>query len=429
MSENKGMFSESEPWSRLDNAAKLFPSTTKKSDTRVFRFSCDLDHEVDKEILQQAADMTADDFPGYMCVIQSGFFWYYLEHCDLRPVVTEEDKPVCAELYAPERHGLLFRISYHRNSVNFEVFHALTDGNGALRFFKALIYNYLLLKFPEEYKEPPKETVDASKSQKSDDSFRRYYDPKAIKKVKEKKRRRKAYHLTGEPTREYRLQVIEGICSVKSVHDMAKRYNTTITVLLTALFMQAIRKEMPLSGLKHPMVINVPVDLRHYFPSETAKNFFSTIGVEYDFKARSGELSDIISEVDKGFKSELTEEKLAARMNRMASLEHNAAARIAPLPLKNFVLRCARSIKDDYETAVVSNIGRITMPAEMERHLVRFGILISTMKLQMCICSFGDNLQIGFTSGFTGTDIQRDFFRSLSEMGIGVEIRANDFFS
>ncbi|MGN1416439.1 MAG: hypothetical protein ACI4XF_06325, partial [Oscillospiraceae bacterium] len=123
------------------------------------------------------------------------------------------------------------------------------------------------------------------------------------------------------------------------------------------------------------------------------------------------------------------EEKLAARMNRMASLEHNAAARIAPLPLKNFVLRCARSIKDDYETAVVSNIGRITMPAEMERHIRQFGILISTMKLQMCICSFGDRLQIGFTSGFTGTDIQRNFFRLLSEMGIGVEIRSNEFFS
>lgn len=45
--------SASEPkWSRLDNAAKIFPSTSSKKDPKVFRFSCELTEPVDGQTLQ-----------------------------------------------------------------------------------------------------------------------------------------------------------------------------------------------------------------------------------------------------------------------------------------------------------------------------------------------------------------------------------------
>ena len=58
MSKNKdgGFFGRTESWSRLDNAAKIFPSTSERTDTRVFRFYCELDEDVDRELLQEAAD-------------------------------------------------------------------------------------------------------------------------------------------------------------------------------------------------------------------------------------------------------------------------------------------------------------------------------------------------------------------------------------
>ena len=49
MSENRGA-----RWRRLDNAAKIFPSTSGRRDTRVFRFYCECKENVDPEILQQA---------------------------------------------------------------------------------------------------------------------------------------------------------------------------------------------------------------------------------------------------------------------------------------------------------------------------------------------------------------------------------------
>ena len=66
-------------WSRLDNAAKIFPSTSGKRDTKVFRFACELVRPVEEAILQQALDRTLEEFPGFLCVLKHGLFWYYLE--------------------------------------------------------------------------------------------------------------------------------------------------------------------------------------------------------------------------------------------------------------------------------------------------------------------------------------------------------------
>ena len=41
-------------WTRLDNAAKIFPPTSNDKDTKVFRFVCELQDEVSPDILQLA---------------------------------------------------------------------------------------------------------------------------------------------------------------------------------------------------------------------------------------------------------------------------------------------------------------------------------------------------------------------------------------
>ena len=66
-------------WNKLDTAGKAFPSTIMKSDTRTFRYACELKEEVDPEILQMALDNTLEEFPTFLGVIRRGFFWYYME--------------------------------------------------------------------------------------------------------------------------------------------------------------------------------------------------------------------------------------------------------------------------------------------------------------------------------------------------------------
>ena len=135
-------------WRKLDNAALAFPLVTGKDDTRVFRFYCELREAVDEEILQKALEETMEKYPLFQAVLRKGLFWFYLEHRDIRPVVKKEKSALQQGLIS-DKKSLLFEVSYHENRINFEVYHALTDGTGAMYFLEELVQNYLILAHPE----------------------------------------------------------------------------------------------------------------------------------------------------------------------------------------------------------------------------------------------------------------------------------------
>ena len=132
-------------WRSLDNAGKMFSAASTSKDTRVFRFYCVLKEQIDKDILQEALNRTIKKYPIFLSVMRKGLFWHYLEKSALRPVVREEYKEPCSCLYIRDKQALLFEITYYKNRINFEVFHALTDGTGATHFLSELVKNYLYL--------------------------------------------------------------------------------------------------------------------------------------------------------------------------------------------------------------------------------------------------------------------------------------------
>lgn len=133
------MKNEYAQWRKLDNAALAFPAVTGKNDTRVFRFYCELKEEIKEENLQEALERTLEKYPLFRAVLRKGLFWFYLERRDIPAVVKKEAGAPCSGLYIPDKKTLLFRVSYYKNRINFEVFHALTDGTGAMHFLMELV--------------------------------------------------------------------------------------------------------------------------------------------------------------------------------------------------------------------------------------------------------------------------------------------------
>ncbi len=414
-------------WSRLDNAAKIFPSTSEKTDTRVFRFTCELNEDVILENLQTAVDKAIKVFPDYACIMKKGIFWYYLEQSDIKPVVVAENMPALSPIYQGDHDRLLFEVSYFKNRINLEIYHVLSDGTGALQFFKTIVCNYIVHTHSDVFSgNLPEFDENQSVSDKSSDGFRKYYKkPEKVKKVKQKK----AYHMKGFKNDDDALNLTEVIMSAKDVVAAAHKYNTTMTVFLTAIYIDSIHKEMSLADEKYPLVIGVPVNLRNFFPSNTAKNFFGMISVRYDFSERNGEFSDIIEQVDEQFKNQLTKEKLSIRMNKLAALEHNPFVKIAPLEFKNLVLKIARAITVRNETVVISNVGRIVLPEEFEPFINLFSVFASTLKLQLCLCSYMDKLSLDFTSAFENTAVQKNFVRFLTSQGVEAMVKCNNCFN
>ena len=410
-------------WRKLDNAALAFPAVTGKNDTRVFRFYCKLKEEVDGDILQQALERTIEKYPLYQAVLRKGLFWFYLEQREIKATVKKEDRPPCSKLYIPDKKSLLFEVSYEKERINFEVFHALTDGTGAMKFLKELVKNYLIYAHTEqEFPDLPEEE-DVTEKDHEEDSFSQYYSEK-IPKLKEKKET--AARIPGRRLPQEEMHITEAVISVKETLEKSRKYGVSLTIFLTAVMLCAIQKEMPREKMGKWISLMVPVNLRNYFPSQSMTNFFGWIEVGYHFEEQT-RFEDVLFDVKDQFEKELTKERVGMRMNDWVRLEKNFFLRIVPLELKSLFLQIGANFGGKSITAVFSNIGVIRMPQAYEKYIERFGIFTSTGGFQLCTCSFQDQLVLGFTSKIPSMNIERNFFHILRQQGVACEEQKNEF--
>ena len=382
-------------WYKLDNAGKIFPPTSTRNDPKVFRFACELYENIDKAILQESLHRTLEDYPLFLSRLEKGLFWYYLETSNEKPMVTKEQNILCDRL----DEDLLFRVSYYNKRINLEVYHALTDATGALSFLKTLITNYLIIKYNIQ-----KNFLvdDSSIYEKEDDSFEKYYKKSTKLKLPKDD---KAYNLKGIKHPEDRLQIIEGVVSTKDVLSLAKSYKTTVTVYLTSILISSIGATMSRKEKRKPVVITIPVNLRKYFKSNTARNFFNTITVSYKFNEDN--------------------ENLDHQMNALAVLENVFIIRLVPVFIKDIVLKYFHMKSRGEQTIALSNVGIVEMPKELQKYIKLFDVFASTDCTQICMCSYLDNMVLSFTSHFVDTEIQKNFFTELSKQNIEVVINTN----
>ncbi|MBR6709546.1 MAG: hypothetical protein IKL84_07705 [Clostridia bacterium] len=409
---------EKNKWTKLDNAAKLFAASTSRSETHVFRFSCELDAPVNPELLQTSLNETAQCFPIFNYALRRGVFWYYLEPARVSPTVEEERKPICSALYRPRAKTLLYAVSYFGATVNFEVYHVLSDGTGAMHFLRTLIMKYLALAYQISEESLGYETAHSSMNL---DSFSHYAQRTPVNRL----RLPRAYQLRGPRLSDSRTGLIRGTMDTQTICRTAKDTGATLTVYLTAALIEAIGEGMSLRARRRPVMLNIPVNLRNYFASDSVRNFFTMIRVGYDFSARSGEFSDILSVVRNTFSEELTRDKLAERFRGYTAFEDNPFARITPLHLKDLIMRIIYAMSCRAYTAVLSNVGIVEMPPAFASHIRSFHVCNATHKLQLCVCSFNGRLSISATSPFTETDVQRRFFRRLAALDPELIIETN----
>ncbi len=417
--------SSNDRWYQLDNAAKMFPSTAQGSDTKVFRIVCELNEEVQPDLLQTALEETAEVFPHFGCILKKGFFWYYLESRRITPKVVPDELPPCTPTYIPRRKNLLYRVTYYMNRINLEVFHVLTDGTGAFDFFREMLVRYLCR--AHSLPMPEKDFSNASVLEKTSDAFTNYYDSRFDKGKWKDLTKKHAYQLREKRDENQACHLLEGTVSSSAFLELAHRYDATAGVLSCSLFIESIIAGMRKGDMRLPVIISIPVNLRKFFPSETARNFFGVINVAYDAHRYDGHLESIIPDVRESFEQQLTMESIENAMNSYAGLEHNPFIRVVPLFIKDpvvswFYARGRRGI-----TCTISNLGQIRFQPEFAKYIHHFVPFMTSQSLTVCMSSFGDVCTFGSTSGFTTQTTMLQFYRKLKEHGLDITIASNDY--
>lgn len=443
-------------WVRLDNASNIFLAAMTNSDTKVFRMSAELTDCVDPELLQRALDEVYENYVLYHSVLRRGFFWYYLEESDLKPKVTADVLPPCAQIYHFDRRELLFRVFYNQNRIHLELFHALSDGTGALWFFEDLLKAYIMMRHPDAF-----EGLDAAAhdrlNHQLEDSFAHYFrkDKKqnfteaaqsairAFAKVSQltgknqaqksawtaedrQKRKVRVHQFRGKRTPDNRPHVIELELPVKEVLALARENQTSLTLYLTAVYMLAVRQASPDFRSGTAMAVSVPVNLRQFFPSNSARNFFSTTRLVYQTdETNADEIAVICRTLKEQFQQQITPESLEDKLRTLIAFEYSPFTRVVIRPVKDFVLKIVNYISNRNLTIAISNLGKVVFPDPIDSFIEKMYFHTSAVRPQFCAISHGDQLTVSFTSPFVDSMIERDFVRILTDAGVSVTIAAN----
>ena len=188
---------------------------------------------------------------------------------------------------------------------------------------------------------------------------------------------------------------------------------------------KSIADTMSYKDKKKPIIITIPVNLRKYFPSNTARNFFNVVPIIYYVNDDNNNIEEILKSVKKQFEEGLKKEKIIKRMNQLQQFENMFILRLVPLVIKNIVLKYLYKKSRLNRTITLSNIGVIDMPYDLQKHINLFGVMSSTDNVQSCMCSYKDNLVLTFTSHFVEQEIQKNFVRYLSNNGISITVNTN----
>ncbi|PWH05414.1 alcohol acetyltransferase [Brachybacterium endophyticum] len=476
-------------WVRLDNASNIFLAARSDVDTKVFRLSAEMDEPVDPGILQEALDATFERFPLYHAVLRRGVFWYYLQDSDLRPRVEPERGPTCAPLYQAGRLGLLFRVMHHRRRIILEVFHALSDGTGGLWFLTDLLTEYAQRTLsaaassvpgdsatdpapgPSGTVPPAPEIASFSPYELEPDSFAHYFRRRRRRSGRSSRfadafasaaapaplglqglspspsadaradgsgtgtgsdagtgHPRRIHRVRGTRTPDLRTRAIELTMPTSALLSESKASGASPTMFLTALFLDAVRASSGGLGARRTLSASVPVNLRQFFPSTSARNFFATIRIAHTFDARPGSPADepgaISRSLEAEFRPQANARALAPKVARFIRVERSPLLRIVPRPLKDLVLGWVNARENRRLSVAVSNLGRVVLPEPAASQVGRVLFQVSAVRPQFCAISHGEDFTVTFTSPFTQTDHVREFVRSLTDRGVPVRVAA-----
>ena len=82
-------------WRRLDNSAKIFPVSTGKRYSTVFRISAVMKETIQPNILKKAINQALKRFHDFKVKMKQGVFWYYFEENNKEIHVEEEKDYPC----------------------------------------------------------------------------------------------------------------------------------------------------------------------------------------------------------------------------------------------------------------------------------------------------------------------------------------------
>lgn len=416
-------------WYKLDLSANVYPTLQRRDFSSVYRISITLKEMIQPDLLQQAVDLTLPRFPTFKTALRRGLFWRYLEPNDRPgPFVQPDIQNPCMHMNFHANNRYLIRIYYYQKRISLEVFHSISDGNGALYLLRTITAVYLRLLGHEIPDTMGVLNIHETPSAgELEDAYIKY----ASSRICPPRSSGNAYRVRGTLEPRNTLNIICGVIPVDQLLQVTKKYKVSVTEYLNAVLLYSLMQKQRSDKVfrEKPLKLALPVNLRSFFPSETLRNFITMVYPAIDPRMGDYSFEDILLQVHHYMRYYINDKFLNADITTNALTQQNLFIRMVPLFIKDFVVkRFYTHVQDCQSSAGLTNLGIIRLSEEMQKHVERFDVLMGqpfSARSNCAIISYQNTLTINFASCIKETDVERFFFQKLVADGISVKIETN----
>ena len=417
-------------WLPLDNAAKIYPAAQRQRWSSVFRLSATLKESVDTAVLQSALDATVPRFPSIAARLRRGVFWYYLQQLSKPPRIQEESSYPLLRMSRAETRRCALRVIVYGKRIAVEFYHSLTDGNGALIFLKSLVAEYLQQKYgltvPAE--NGVLSRMEEPKPEELEDDF-----PKYAGAVNASRKQTDAWRLPGTPEHDDFQHVTCFTLPVRQVLDKAHEYGVSVSEFLCSATLMALQnlQKQTVASVKHRkhLKVQLPVDLRRLFPSQSLRNFALYTITSLDPRLGEYSFAEICKTVHHQMGLEVNRKFMGTMIATNVNTEKLLAVKLLPLFIKNIIMKAVFDAVGERKSCLnLSNLGAVKLPKIMLEYVQRMDFILAvqaTAPYNCGVLSFGDTLYVNFIRNIREPELEYHFHCVLRDMGLPVQVQSN----
>lgn len=403
----------------IDNASILFLSLMRPYHTNSFRFTALLKKPVDPSALQEAVNRIHRRFPSVVAGLRQDFFHFRQIHADAPPAV-REDPGLLHPMSVQELRRCGFRVFYREKEISIEVFHALTDGFGAIATLTALLAEYLRIRGDQDISFVSTALTVAGEPQIAEvtDSYTE------LAHIKPRHLPSRFSYLPARPDdADWQVRASALTLETKKLLDAAHRHGVTLNTLLTTVLADSVmtlqRRERGQRKLK-PVRIMVPVNLRKLIGSRTLRNFSLYTLPTMEAAHSSLSTSRLCSVIDDQMRSQLSPENLSAMASYNVRTQNSWLFRHLPWKVKSAALKLGyRFFGESNSSLTLTNLGVVKLPEALAPYVSDIQCFMTprvTSPYGCTVLSYEDRLTLNMCR-FCPTDELGDiFFGKIKEL-------------
>ena len=410
-------------WFALDDAAKIYPTSLDHGKMSLFRLSVYLKKNVIPELLQIALTFTIKRFPSFATTIKKGVFWHYLDTVKRRFSIEKENDAPVRPILVSQSGSQSFRVLYYNNRISVEFFHVLTDGTGGTAFIKCLVAEYLRLTGINAVNDGSLLSLsDNPKASEIANEFANVTRSKNNSGLINKRAVQMNGKLTKSPCRFLHFKM-----NTQKLKEVAKLHNANVTTYVLALMF--IAGKYATEQFDGDMSIQVPVNMRKYYPSETLRNFSMYCGIRIPLN-KDLVFDELILDISNQLNEKASKEMMSEMLTSTEKLINSI--RFIPLIIKTPIAKLMHGVLGDLAFSnTLSNLGVIEMPKEYLNEIESMDFVLGTAVVNRAGCGLitcNGVTTLSITKRTIDPSFEEKLYELLTKHGIDVEVEGSDIY-